>query len=123
MLLIIASLLTFFELYFSLINKYILLFLHTVIVLMICEDKSSKAICLNENVAPIIIIFLSARIKFKIFAEFYVCRSLYPSKLIFHPNYRRPLLRLNPNVYTGISRCRRERCFFDQRTCTRFAFR
>lgn len=66
MLLIIASLLTFFELYFSLINKYILLFLHTVIVLMICEDKSSKAICLNENVAPIIIIFLSARIKFKI---------------------------------------------------------
>lgn len=66
MLLIITSLLTFFELYFSLINKYILSFLHTVTILMIREDESSKAICLNENVAPIIIIFLSARNKFKI---------------------------------------------------------
>lgn len=66
MLLIVTSLLTFFELYFSLINKYIPSFLHTVIILTICEDESSKAICLNENAAPIIIIFLSALSKFKI---------------------------------------------------------
>ena len=66
MLLIVTSLLTFFELYFSLINKYIPSFLHTVIILTICEDESSKAIYLNENVAPIIIIFLSALSKFKI---------------------------------------------------------